>query len=124
MSVRAQKADDILGTYWVNEKQGKVEIYKESNKYFGKIIWRKDDRKDIKNPDPSLRSRSVIGMTFLKDFVFSEGEYVDGFVYSLDNGNTYSGKMWLEKGGSMLKMRGFIGISLLGRTATLERVKD
>jgi uncharacterized protein (DUF2147 family) len=64
----------------------------------------------------------VIGITFLKDFIFDgKDEWVDGEVYSIDNGGTYSGRIWLEGGGKTLKMRGYLGISLLGRTATLTR---
>ena len=122
-TIAQTKADDILGTYWTEGKEGKIEIYKLSNKYFGKILWRKEARKDVENPDASLRDRSVIGLVFLKDFVFDgDGKWKNGAVYSIDNGGTYKGKMWLENNGKMLKMRGYLGISLLGRTATLKRV--
>lgn len=114
----------ILGQYWTENKEGKIEVYKNNDKYFGKIVWRKEIKKDTENPDKSLRNRSVIGIVFMQDFIFKNGKWVDGKVYSIDNGNTYSGKMWLENRGSTLKMRGYLGISLLGRTATLTRVKD
>ncbi|MEL6835158.1 MAG: DUF2147 domain-containing protein [Bacteroidota bacterium] len=117
-----QAADDILGQYWTEKREGKIEIFKQGDKYFGKIAWRKEARKDTENPDESLRNRNVIGIIFLQDFVFDgKDEWEDGTVYSIDNGGTYSGRIWLEDDGETLKMRGYMGISLLGRTATLKR---
>lgn len=117
--------DKIIGQYWVEGKTGKIEIYNCGDEYCGKIIWRADTRKDVKNPDKTLRNRSVIGITFLKNFIYqvNNEEWTDGTVYSIDNGKTYSGKLWLEDNGQTLKMRGFIGLSLFGRTATLKRVE-
>jgi uncharacterized protein (DUF2147 family) len=115
------KPDDVLGIYWSPKKDGKIEIYKRDNKYFGKTIWAKKDRKDTLNPDPKLRNVKIVGLEFLKNFVFDEDEWVDGKVYDPESGNTYSCKMWLENGDIMLK--GYIGISLLGRSEKLERVR-
>jgi uncharacterized protein (DUF2147 family) len=115
------KADDVLGVYWSPKKDGKIEIYKRDNKYFGKTIWAIKDRKDTLNPDPKLRHIKIVGLEFLKNFIFDEDEWVDGKVYDPESGNTYSCKMWLENGDIMLK--GYIGISLLGRSEKLERVR-
>ena len=54
------KADDILGIWWTPEKDGRIEIYKENDKYFGKIIWlipENRGNKDDKNPDPDKRKK-------------------------------------------------------------------
>lgn len=116
------KPDDVLGIYWTPKKDGKVEIYKRDNKYYGKTIWGKKPRKDVLNPDTNLRDRDLLGLEFLKDFTFDgDDEWTGGTVYDPDSGNTYSCKMWLEDGN--LKLKGYIGISLLGRSETLERVK-
>lgn len=117
------KADDVIGIYWSPKKDAKIEIYKRGNKYYGKTIWGKNPSLDTKNPDPNLRSRSVIGLEFLKDFVFDgDDEWKDGTVYDPESGNTYNCKMWLENGDLVLK--GYIGFSLLGRSEKLERVRD
>ncbi|MEO1451850.1 MAG: DUF2147 domain-containing protein, partial [Bacteroidota bacterium] len=90
-----------------------------------RIIWRKENRKDIHNPDETKRNRLIVGIQFLAGFIFDSDEetWANGTVYSIDNGNTYQGKIWLEDDGETLKMRGYIGFSLLGRTATLKRVR-
>ncbi|MEO1653923.1 MAG: DUF2147 domain-containing protein, partial [Bacteroidota bacterium] len=90
-------ADQIIGQYWINDKSGKIAIYKKKDRYFGKIIWRKEVRKDSKNPDPNLRKRSVIGLEFLQDFEYhpAKKQWIKGKVYSIENGGTYRGKIWL-----------------------------
>ena len=121
---QTQNGDQIIGKYWTNNKEGKIEIFKKGRKYYGKILWRKEPVKDIKNPDKSLRNRNVIGIEFLKDFVFDgKNKWEGGTVYSFDNGGTYKGRLWLENQGEILKMRGFWGISLIGRTATLQKIR-
>jgi uncharacterized protein (DUF2147 family) len=134
LSAQDFSADDILGV-WLNEdKDAHVEIYKEGNKYFGKIIWLKnpiDDetgkpKLDNKNEDESLQSRPVMGLLLLKDFVFDgDDEWEDGEIYDPKSGKTYSCYMEFpdEDNKNNLKIRGFIGISLLGRTTYWTKVK-
>jgi uncharacterized protein (DUF2147 family) len=129
----AQKADAVLGT-WVNPNgEDHILIYKKGNKYFGKLDWIKDPndeqgkpKTDKNNPDEALRSRPELGLELLKDFTFNgdnDGNYlyVDGTIYDPKNGKTYSCKMTLI--GNKLKIRGYIGISLFGRSETWTRVK-
>jgi len=115
--------DAILGEWLSQEKDGKVLIFKQGEKYFGKVIWGKaTGRKDEKNPDASLRHRDIIGSTILKDFVFKGKAWEDGSVYDPNNGKTYSCNMKL-KSTDELEIRGFIGFSLLGRTTVWTKVK-
>ncbi|PLX02876.1 MAG: DUF2147 domain-containing protein [Marinilabiliales bacterium] len=128
------KADDILGVWMNEDKDAHVEIYKEGNKYFGKIVWllnpideeTNKPKLDDKNEDLSLRDRPVMGLLLLKDFVFDgDDEWEDGQIYDPKNGKTYSCYMEFEDEDDMstLKIRGYIGISLLGRTTYWTAVK-
>jgi len=67
-----------------------------------------------------LRNRPIIGLKILSGFE-KEGDnkYVDGTIYDPKNGKTYSCKMTYK--GKTLDIRGYIGISLLGRTTVWER---
>ena len=105
------------------KKDGKVEIYKKNNKYYGKIAWSKNGGKDHNNPDPKLKERDLLGTDFLKDFTFDkdDNEWTNGTVYDPNNGKTYKCYMWME--GENLKVKGYIGVSLLGRSELFERVK-
>ena len=120
----AGSADAIVGVYLNDDRNAKIEIFKEGLKYFGKIIWHSVPRKDENNPDPSLRERDIQGLVFLRDFEYdaSENEWNGGKVYAPDNGKTYNGYLWLDEG--LLKMRGYVGISLFGRTAVFTPIAE
>ncbi|MCU0374456.1 MAG: DUF2147 domain-containing protein [Chitinophagaceae bacterium] len=116
-------ADAIIGRWQNAEKDGRFEIFKKDNKYYGKLIWGTGgDSLDVKNPNPSLRKRRVIGLLLLSDFVYEgKGKWVDGTIYDPREGKTYSCKLTLSKPGEM-QVRGFVGISLLGRTEVWTRI--
>lgn len=118
MPILCSQGDEILGWYWAPAKDGIVEIYKKGNTYAGKTVWILKPLTDHHNPDPALRHRSLLDIEYLSGFVYRKGEYVNGTIYNPDNGNTYQAKLWLD--GEHLMMRGFIGISLLGKTERLE----
>ncbi len=128
------KSDDILGI-WLNEdKDAHVNIYIENDKYYGKIVWLKDPideetgkpKLDDENNDESLRDRPVMGLLLLRDFEFDgDDEWEDGKVYDPKNGKDYSCYMEFpdEDDKNKLKVRGYIGFSLLGRTTYWTRVE-
>jgi uncharacterized protein (DUF2147 family) len=113
--------DKITGIYWSPKKDAKIEIYKQGEKYFGKSIWLATPKKDVKNPNESLRNRNLLGIGLLSDFSFDNGSYTDGKIYDPESGKTYDCTITLN--GNDIKARGYIGISLFGRTETFERIK-
>lgn len=123
-SIKAQnKADDIVG-YWLTlgNEPAKIQIYKSSDKFYGKIIWLKnpDDngvpKTDKNNPDKTKRTNPIIGLALLSGFKFNNNDaWKGGVIYDPQNGKTYSCNISL-KDKNTLKVRGYIGISLLGRT--------
>ncbi len=134
-------ADSILGK-WLTDMEGtelaRVNIYLEDDKYFGRITWleypefRDDDEQgmagvvkmDRENPDPALRSRPVLGMVILKNFEYrGVWKWKGGTIYDPENGKTYRGSIRLTSGGT-LKMRGYVGIPLFGRTTRWTRVGE
>lgn len=116
---------DPIERVWLNgAKSGKIQIYKaKDGKFYGKIVWLAEPNRDgkpkldINNSDPKKRSQPVMGMLILRGFK-KEGrnEYEDGTIYDPKNGKTYSCKMELD--GNKLNVRGYIGVSLIGRTDT------
>ncbi len=125
----AQNADNILGKWLSATGEGQVLIYKKGDKFYGKLTWLKfpDDaggkpKTDQHNPDKALQKRPELGIELLKDFTFNgEDVYEGGTIYDPKSGKTYSCKMTIK--GDNLKIRGYIGISLLGRTENWTRVK-
>lgn len=125
------EADLVIGNWLVQDKKAKVQIFKRSNKYFGKLVWLKepnneqgDPKLDKENPEEKLRSRPLLGLEFLRDFVYDEDlVWEDGEIYDPKNGKTYSCKMTLSTDGRTLEVRGYIGISLIGRSQTWSRTE-
>lgn len=125
----AQNPDEIVGVWKDGDGKGNIQIYKQAGKYYGKIIWLKDAKNvdgkpkvDRKNPDPSLRTRPVIGLVMLRDFKYDDGEWTEGHIYNPSDGKEYKAYMKL-KDRNTLSVRGYVGISLLGKTDTWTRVK-
>jgi uncharacterized protein (DUF2147 family) len=120
-SVMAQK--EFIGKWLSSSKKGIVETYIQGNKLFGKLIWVKTERKDIYNKDESLRNRELKGLNMFSDFSWEAPQWVGGKIYDPANGSTYSCKMWMSDDKQSLYVRGFIGISLLGRTEKFSKFK-
>lgn len=114
-------ADKIIGLYWSPEKDAKIQIYKKGDRYFGKTVWTATSKKDTENPDKLLRERNLVGIDLLTNFTYNDDNYTGGEVYDPGNGKTYSCKISFV--GQNLKVRGYIGISLFGRTEIFERIK-
>ncbi|MBE8721671.1 DUF2147 domain-containing protein [Sphingobacterium pedocola] len=119
----AQTSDPIIGKWQNPSGEGRIEVYKKGDKYFGKLYWIKDAaKKDINNPDEKLRSRNIQGLEILTNFTKKSSTYEGGQIYDPKSGKTYSCKMSI-KGADQLDIRGYVGVSLLGRTETWKRVK-
>jgi uncharacterized protein (DUF2147 family) len=115
--------DAVLGDWIPESKDGKISIYKQGEKYFGKVSAGKNgEKKDVNNPDEKLRTQSIIGSVILKDFEFSGKYWENGTIYDPNNGKTYSCNIKIKKPNE-LEIRGFIGISILGRTTVWTRAK-
>lgn len=119
----------ITGTWLTASGKAKVKISKEGNVYNGKIVWLRDPlnaegkpKTDKNNPNDALKLMPLLGLNMLKNFVFDEDQWVDGTIYDPENGKTYSCKVKYRDG--KLDVRGYIGISLLGRTETWFKVAD
>ena len=70
---------------------------------------------DKNNPDQAKQGQPVLGLEILNGFEFDKDEWNDGHIYDPESGKTYSCTLSL-KDPHTLKVRGYIGISLLGRT--------
>jgi len=69
-----------------------------------------------------FKNKNLIGVVILKDLKKDDDEYNDGEITNPKDGKTYSCYIKLEKP-NRLKVRGYIGFSLLGKTQYWERVE-
>jgi uncharacterized protein (DUF2147 family) len=106
---------------------GFVRIVKDSGNYTGVIVKGldtdtgderctacKDERKD----------RKLIGMTIMKKVKANGDAYVGEEILDPFSGNTYKVTLKLKEAGKKLEVRGYIGLSLFGRTQTWERAEN
>lgn len=114
----------IEGQWLTEDRSGVIEITKVGERFEGRVVGgeKKGEGLDVKNPDPALRSRELMGLVILKNLKKEGDEFTDGEVYDPNTGNTYKAKARLLEDGS-LKLRGYIGISLFGRNEIWSRQK-
>ena len=124
------EGDLILGVWESGSGKARVKIDKLGEKYFGRIVWLREPNNeegkpkvDKNNPDEKLRNTPLLGYRMLKDFVYTgEKNWEDGTIYDPENGSTYSCEITMTDENT-LDVRGFIGLSVFGRTDVWKRVQ-
>lgn len=129
-------ADAIVGVWNTADNDAKIEMYRCGGGYCGRIVYLEEpnyppnDKQgmggqpmiDRNNPNPALRKRPLIGLTFLEGFRYQGDNVWDGGrIYNPENGKFYKARISLADGDHIL-LRGYWGISLLGKTETWVRV--
>ncbi|OSZ78109.1 SIGNAL peptide protein [Chitinophagaceae bacterium IBVUCB1] len=121
----AEAQTDPIEKVWYNqEKTAKIQVYKaKDGRFYGKMVWLKEPlengkpKVDKENPDEKKRNTPLLGLILLRGLEKDgDKEYDGGKIYDPKNGKTYSCK--ITHNGNTLDLRGFVGISLIGRTST------
>ncbi len=115
----AAQAKDIEGLWLTQNKRSVVQIAScNGDKLCGHIYWITEGgmQFDTKNPDESKREIPMCGLKILwgmtKD---NDKRWEDGKIYKADDGDIYDAYIEL-KDDDTLKLRGFMGVSILGKT--------
>jgi uncharacterized protein (DUF2147 family) len=128
----ANSATAFPSEYWVSEKDGwTVKTMPCDSGLCAYLVDFKPQPEDPPgyqpvdehNPDKSKRGDLLCGHIMMGGFQASkdgDATWDGGWVYDPDHGTTYSGKITVVDQDTV-KLRGFIGISLLGRTLVLHR---
>ncbi|WLD96039.1 DUF2147 domain-containing protein [Agrobacterium leguminum] len=119
--------NSILGRWAADDGSVKLEMFKAGAEFrahllFGNEIMESDNttfKKDAKNPDPALRSRSLQNIVFIQGLKWDGGQWSGGLLYDASSGRTY--RCNVEMRGSKMLLRGYLGISLLGQTREFHR---
>lgn len=127
-SAFAQKS--VLGKWKsIDDETGKalgiVEIYEEEGMVYGRIIEilnPKDKNKTCDKCPGEDKDKPILGLTVIKDLKKDGNEYSGGHILDPKHGKVYKCYINLENE-DKLKVRGYIGISLFGRTQYWHRVK-
>jgi uncharacterized protein (DUF2147 family) len=106
----AESEPNPAGTWkTIDDKSGKprgtVRIYEQDGEFFGTIECG-DERKN----------KPIIGLVIMRRMKKKGDEYSGGDILDPDTGTVYRCKFRILEGGKKLSLRGFVGISLLGRS--------
>lgn len=106
---------------------GRIRIFEASGLYYGRIESSSPD--DDRNArctrcTDDRHNQPIIGLVLLRHLRPENGEYVGGDILDPDTGHIWGCSLRLTNGGHELIMRGFLGISLLGRSQTWRRVEE
>jgi uncharacterized protein (DUF2147 family) len=103
---------------------GHVDTYLVDGKLFGRVTEVRPGRTPQDLCDKcsgEYKNQLILGMLLMRNFHAEGDDWVDGTVVDPENGKEYKGKIW-SVGKDTLKMRGYISISLLGRTENWVRL--
>lgn len=107
------------------KEKGIVEIYEHKGKVYGRIIEIFDSSKKhlkCEKCEGDEHNKPILGMNIIKGLKKNNGVHDGGKIIDPKNGKSYDCKIKLE-GKHKLIVRGYIGISLFGRSQTWIRQK-
>jgi uncharacterized protein (DUF2147 family) len=111
--------DDATG-----EAKSIVEVFSKSGKIYAKVVEILDPTKKnnlCNSCSGEDRNKPILGLTIIKGLTKDGAEYNSGEILDPKNGKLYKCTLSLESK-DKLKVRGYIGFSLLGRTQYWFRV--
>jgi uncharacterized protein (DUF2147 family) len=127
-SYSQEKSDVIIGVWESEDKDAKMEIYKDGNTFKANLLWGAQivnedgsSKKDVNNPDESLRNKDLVDGLMIIGLEYDGEEWDDGKVYNNANGKWYNCYVWMEKG--QLNLRGYLGLKIMGQTTVWNRIK-
>ena len=84
-------------------------MYEQDGKLFArieKLFAPGDDAHACTKCTDERKGQPLIGLVFMRNMQYVDGEYRDGDILDPDNGSIYRCKLRLDQGGSKLKVRG------------------
>ena len=122
------KSIDIIGVWQDENEEYRVRIEPNGPYYIGKIVWLKhglditgNPKRDELNPDPALRNRTYLGLPVLTGLEFDGEGWVNGDLYDVESGRTYSCNVSLIDY-DKAEVRVYKGFPFLGRSLHFYRV--
>lgn len=124
------QSQSVVGKWkTIDDETGKpisvVEIFENHGKMYGKVIEifnpKRDQKKCEKCPGDD-KNKPILGLIVIKGLTKENNEYTDGKILDPKHGKLYKCTINLESR-DKLKVRGYIGISIIGRTQYWERIK-
>ena len=112
----------------IDDKTGQprsvVRIYEQNGELFASVVkglTPGDQGRTCSKCTDERKNQPLLGMVIIRRMKPVDGEYRGGDILDPDNGSVYRCKLRLEDNGRTLKVRGYLGVSLFGRSQTWER---
>ena len=130
-SSAAAQGQTPVGVWLHANKRIRVEIARCGDRLCGRIIWFRWPNNaqglplvDLKNQNPALRTRPLLGLTVLKNFRPADDGHTwsGGEIYNPDDGVNYKATMSILNNSS-LRVRAYVLIPALGQTQISTRVR-
>jgi len=132
ISEPAASQPSAAGIWKQVDEQGKVgalvTISEEGGVYVGRLSKLFLDPADDPNPvcvkcPGDKLNQPILGLTFIEGMKQSGLDYADGTILDPETGDIYHAKMTLSPDGNELNVRGYVGLSIFGRSQTWTRVE-
>ena len=107
------------------KQKSEVLIYKENGKLYGKIVrllLPEDQGKICVNCKGKDKGKPIVGLVIVNNLIWEGESWEDGTILDPKSGKLYDCFITLEDNNN-LKVRGFLGFSILGRTQNWIRKK-
>ena len=123
-SVPAFASDPAEGLWLTENERAVIEVQECDRGLCGAVYWIIEGgmQYDEHNPDESKRTTPMCSLEILYGFKQKKsGEWSGGKIYKADEGDTYNANVRVENMDT-LKLRGYVGVPLLGKTQSWKRV--
>ena len=123
-------AERICGKWESTEKTLRIMVSIVGGEYRVNIIWFSetggkpmDYWTDRRNPNPSLRSRKILGLSILRNLEYhpNTDSWENGMIYDSKHGKEWNAAAYIDKKGQ-LRVKGYWHIKLIGKTMTFMRI--
>jgi uncharacterized protein (DUF2147 family) len=101
-----------------------VRIYEKGGKLFGlieKVFDAGAEKQVCEACKDDRKNQPIIGLIIIRDIKQEGSAYGGGDILDPDSGSVYRCKMHLDQAGNRLMLRGYIGLSIIGRSQTWQR---
>jgi len=123
-------AQSPIGTWkTIDDETGKekslVEIYEKDGELYGKVVkilTKGKENSKCTECKGTNKNKPILGMTILYGLKKKGNEWTGGKILDPNSGKEYKATVKLN-GNDKLDVRGYVGISLVGRTQTWQKAK-
>ena len=122
LGMGAAEAGDPTGVWMRSSGSSKIRIDKCGSALCGTVVWERNPRKDVNNPDPARRDDQVTGRRVLLGMKPAGDDKWKGEVYNAEDGKTYTGYVTMVAADE-LKLQGCVLGGLICKSDTWSRSK-